>query len=158
MSGRSKPPRRRRVYKLVDPIRFAIEGASITSNQKLDKLRLIELTSIQAFQTGGATQADWNNIDGMRRICEAMATSGIGPEALPACQACKEALQSVLERHQRTQKWGVTGQQLQAFREIYDYAEAQRTAVDLRTFENSIRKALATESNERRKNLTPQPS
>lgn len=40
---------RRKVYPLVNPIARAMEGAAITPDNLLDKLRLQELSAIDAF-------------------------------------------------------------------------------------------------------------
>lgn len=142
MAGRSKPGRRRRIYQLVNPITMAIEGAAITPDDKLNKLRALELTAIEQFVNGTADEMAWYHVDGMRRVCEAMATAGIGPEALPACDTCEWALNQVRERHERTGRWGVAGTELQAFRDVYRYIDLQRQAIDRRTFETHIRRAM----------------
>lgn len=48
---------RRKVYPLVNPIARAMEGAAITPDNLLDKLRLQELSAIDAFTRGKATRA-----------------------------------------------------------------------------------------------------
>ena len=73
---------RRKVWALIDPIAHAIAGAAITDTASLDKLRMLELSAIEAFAKGRATPDDWRALADMLNVCETMARDGIGPEAL----------------------------------------------------------------------------
>ena len=141
MAGRSKPGRRRRIYQLVNPITMAIEGAAITPMDKINKLRIMELSAIDTFVSGTANDLMWHHIESMMLVSASMAQANIGPEALEACHRCRQALDAVRERHGRTGKWGVSATELQAFRDVYGYIDVQRQAIDRRTLETHIRKA-----------------
>ena len=45
---------RRKVYQLVNPIEYAIAGASVTQKEKLDKLALVELIAIESMVKGSS--------------------------------------------------------------------------------------------------------
>lgn len=141
MAGRSKPGRRRRIYQLVNPITMAIEGAAITPMDKINKLRAMELSTIETFVSGTANDFMWHQIESMMLVSASMAQANIGPEALDACHRCRQALDSVRTRYDRTGKWGVSADELQAFRDVYSYIDLQRQSIDRRTFETHIRKA-----------------
>ena len=131
---------KRTVYKLVDPITYAITGSMITDTETLDKLRLGELTSIEAFRTGKATKQDWHTINDMANISETMARNGIGIEALPASELAHEHLKDAYERFKRTGKLGISGPALQAFRECFEYHDLQRMSIPRSQYEDMIRK------------------
>jgi len=131
---------KRTVYKLVDPITYAITGSMITDTETLDKLRLGELTSIEAFRIGKATKQDWHTINDMANISETMARNGIGIEALPASELAHEHLKDAYERFKRTGKLGINGPALQAFRECFEYHDLQRISIPRSQYEDMIRK------------------
>ena len=131
---------RRTVYKLIDPVSHAIVGAMITAPEVLDKLRLGELSSIEAFRTGKATKQDWHTINDMANISETMARNGIGIEALPASELAHEHLKDAYERFKRTGKLGISGPALQAFRECFEYHDLQRMSIPRSQYEDMIRK------------------
>lgn len=133
---------KRKVYKLVNPIDHAIEGAALVEKHRLDTLRLIELTAIEAFAKGKATLQDWQRMAAMLNVCETMATEGIGREALEACERLQAALIDSQQRYEKTRKMGITGLGLQAMRDVYEYADLQRQSIDLSTFERMIDKTM----------------
>ena len=130
---------RRRIWKLVNPINHVLEGIQPTQGPKLDKLRMMELASIEAFRTGSATVQDWAHLTNMLNVCENMATSGIGPEALPVCKEAHKHLLEAALRFNKTRKMGFTGAGLQTMRELYEYHDLQRTSVSLGEYEKAIR-------------------
>lgn len=130
---------KRRIYKLVNPIEFAIQGAAYTPEDHLNKLRLLELASIDAFAHGKATVADWHSLCGMLNLCETMARMGIGPEAIPVCKAAQEALKDAQERFERLGRMGTTGPGLQALRELYQFHDLQRSSVSRSEYEKAIK-------------------
>jgi hypothetical protein len=130
---------KRRVWALVDPIRHAMEGCAITSQDRLDKLRLMELSAIDAFAKGRATVSDWRVCCDMLNVSETMALSGIGPEALEANQAAQNAMREVADKGRLL----FTGPQLTAMREAYSYADLQRASISRSEFEQQIKKTQA---------------
>lgn len=130
----------RKVYALVNPLLYAIEGAVVTSEDKLDQLRQGELMSIEAFRTGKATVDDWKRMSEVCNLAESMAQDGIGPEAMDAVRRTQEALIEAHDRHQRTGKMGTTAQGLTAFRDVYEYHDLQRQSVARSVYERHIGK------------------
>lgn len=131
---------RRKVYALVNPIQHAIEGACITDQQSIDKLRLAELAAIDAMARGHGSVQDWKLLADMVNICETMADSGIGPEALPHCERLQQDMIVAAERYEKTGKMGLTGPGLIAAREVYQYHDLQRASVPRAQYERMIEK------------------
>jgi hypothetical protein len=133
---------RRKHWELIDPIKHAIAGACITSNSHLDKLRIRELAAIDAFSKGCATLQNWQDMADLMNISETMGLSGIGPEALPACEAVQDMLQHSATRFEATGKMGTTGPGLQALRDLYEYSDLQRTSIPRSEYEKMIQKTV----------------
>jgi len=133
---------RRKVYRLVNPISYAIEGATITPEDILDKLRQRELTSIEAFRMGKADLADWKMINDMANLCEVMAKSGIGPEALEAAERTHEYLLEAYHRYNKTKRMGTSGLGLVAFRDCYEYHDLQRQSISRSVYEQMLTKTM----------------
>ena len=133
---------RRKVYRLVNPISYAMEGASITPNEILDKLRQKELISIEAFRMGKADLADWQMINDMANLCEVMAKSGIGPEALEAAERTHEYLLEAYHRYNKTKRMGTSGLGLVAFRDCYEYHDLQRQSISRSVYEQMLTKTM----------------
>jgi len=133
---------KRKVYNLINPIAHAIEGAALVEKHRLDSLRLIELTAIEAFAKGKATLNDWQAMATMLNVCETMALEDIGSEALEACQRLQAALIESQQRYEKTIRMGITGLGLKAMRDVYEYADLQRQSIDLSTFERMIDKTM----------------
>jgi len=133
---------RRKVYQLVNPISYAIEGATITPEDILDKLRQRELTSIEAFRMGQADLADWKMINDMANLCEVMAKSGIGPEALEAAERTHEYLLEAYHRYNKTKRMGTSGLGLVAFRDCYEYHDLQRQSISRSVYEQMLTRTM----------------
>lgn len=130
---------RRKVYALVNPIKLAIEGASITADEHLDKLRLRELSAIEAFKTGKATPHDFRDIADMLNLAETMGKMGIGPEALISCRWVEVALMFARDEYERKGKMSLVGTELKAVQDLYEFHDLQRTSVDRSTYERVIK-------------------
>lgn len=130
----------RKIFKLVNPIALAMEGAAICTEATLNRVRLKELAAIEAFRSGQATKHDWHAITAMVNLTESMALDGIGPEALGACTEAQRHLRDAVERFRTTGRMGTTGPGLQSFRDVYEYHDLQRQSVSRSTYEQAIRK------------------
>lgn len=131
---------RRKVWALIDPIAHAIAGAAITDTASLDKLRMLELSAIEAFAKGHATREDWRALADMLNICETMTGMGIGPEALEPCRQAQEALGHAHARHKAGKPLLFTGSELNAVRDSFGYHDLQRSSVSRSTYEQAIQK------------------
>lgn len=128
----------RKVYQLVNPIAHAMAGAAITDKASLDKLRLKELSCIESFRAGTADREDWKAIADVLNLCETMATEGIGREAMPSCEAAQAALERAHDRHKETGRYGIDGPGLEALRELFEWHDAQRSAIARSQYERII--------------------
>ena len=63
---------KRKVWPLLNPVTHAIEGAAITDTGKLNQLRMVELSAIEAFAKGRATPNDWRTIADMLNVSESL--------------------------------------------------------------------------------------
>ena len=118
----------------------AMVGASITDDETLNVARKKEADSLKAFKTGTATKQDWNNINAAVRLAESMAAANIGPEVMVHVKIAEMHLLDARERYQRIGKMGSTGPGLQAFQDIIEYHELQRTSVARSVYEKHIKR------------------
>lgn len=132
----------RKIYSLVNPVTYAIEGAAILPQKALDQLRRGELMAIETFRTGKATVEDWKLISEVCNLTESMALDGIGPEALEAVKRTEAALIEAHKRYVRTGKMGTTGPGLVAFRDVYEYHDLQRQSVARSVYERHIQRVF----------------
>lgn len=128
----------RKHWPLISPIALAIDGARVIDDGRLDKLRLLELSAIQAFATGAATQDDWRTVADVSNIAQTMCAMGIGPEVLPATEAVEQVLADAHARFTATGKVGTTGPGLLAMRELQEWHHLQRTSVARSVYEEAL--------------------
>lgn len=118
----------------------AMVGAAITDDESLEILRKKERGSLDAFRGGTATPQDWNNINAVVRLAESMADAGIGPEVMVHVKIAEMHLIDAHDRWKRIGKMGSTGLGLQAFQDIIEYHELQRTSVARSVYEKHIKR------------------
>jgi len=132
----------RKIWNKVNPIEYAITGASITTQDKLDKLRLNELSAIESMVKGNATTGDWRVLVDMLNIAETMATNGIGIEVLAVCEIVQKEMKSAAHRYEKTRKMGLTGTGIRYLKELYEYHDLQRTSISRSEYERMIEKTI----------------
>lgn len=132
---------RRKVYQKINPIQYAIEGAAITPERELDKLRQLEMNVIDAFFKGEANEAHWHDILAMQTITVYLGQHGVGPEVLETCSVVKAHLDEAMERYRRIGKMGTTGPGLQSFRDLFEYHDLQRQSISRGEYERAIHAA-----------------
>jgi hypothetical protein len=130
----------RKHWNLIDPIAHAIAGAGITDQASLNKLRLRELSAIESMAKGFGTIEDWRHLVDMLNICEMMALQGIGPESLVACDIAQQSLAEAAKRYESIKRMGLSGEGIQAIREVYEYHDLQRTSISRSEYERMIQK------------------
>jgi hypothetical protein len=128
----------RKHWAKVDPIALAIAGATVTTEADLDKLRLRELSAIDAFATGTAQPAQFRDLCDMLNLAETMADMGIGPEALETCHRLQVALLIAKDEFEIDGAMSFGAKTLQWARDLYEYHDLQRTSVDRSTYERAI--------------------
>jgi hypothetical protein len=70
-----------------------------------------------------------------------MARNGIGKdEVLPVCNKAQKALHEAALRYQSTLKLGLSGEGIQAVRELIQYADLQQSSISRSEFERYIQK------------------
>ena len=131
---------KRKVWALVNPITYALEGAAITQRDKLDKLRVMEYSALDAITKGRGTIQDWHTLTEVLNLSETMAKAGVGPEVLPVCETAQKALHEAALRFQKTFKIGLTGEGIQAVRELIAFADLQQSSISRSEFERYIQK------------------
>lgn len=131
---------RRKIYQLVDPIAHAIAGAAITTDDCLDQLKEKELAAIEAMRTGQATIYTWQELVDMNNICQVMARSGIGPEALPDSMMAEIELKHATKRYEATGRMLLTGVGLKAIKEVFEWHHLQRLSISRAEYERMLQK------------------
>jgi hypothetical protein len=131
---------KRQVWALINPLVHALEGASITQREKLDKLRVMEYSALDAITKGRGTVQDWHTLTEVLNLSETMARAGVGPEVLPVCEKAQKALHEAAIRYQSTYKIGLTGEGIKAVRDLIEYADLQQSSISRSEFERYIQK------------------
>jgi hypothetical protein len=131
---------KRKMWNLICPINHAIVGAAITQRDKLDKLRLLEYSALEAISKGNGTVTDWRTLVDVLNLSETMGRAGIGPEVLPVCQKAQEALHKAAMRYQETMRMGLDGEGIKACRDLIEYADLQQGSISRSEFERYIQK------------------
>ena len=131
---------KRKHWNLIDPLTHAIVGAAITQRDKLDKLRLLEYSALDALTKGSGTVQDWRTLVDVLNLSEMMGRNGVGPEVLPICQKAQESLHKAAMRYEETKKMGLDGQGIQAIRDLIEYADLQQSSIPRSEFEKYIQK------------------
>jgi hypothetical protein len=131
---------KRKHWNLIDPTVHAIVGAAITQRDKLDKLRLLEYSALDAMTKGSGTISDWRTLVDVLNLSEMMGKNGVGPEVLPVCQTAQDSLHKSALRYQETKKMGLDGQGIKAIRELIEYADLQQGSISRSEFERYIQK------------------
>jgi hypothetical protein len=131
----------RKIWPLLpNAVQHVREGMAVTSDRLLDKLRMLELSALEAFRTGKAEPADWRALADMANICETMARTVIGPEALEPCMRAQEALGAAHARLRSVGRLALSGPELQSLRDLHEWHELQRTSVSRGEYEKAIQR------------------
>ena len=132
---------KRKVWALIDPLTHAITGAAITQRDKLDKLRMLEYSALDAITKGQGTIHDWRSLVDVLNLSETMARAGIGKdEVLPVCEKAQKALHEAALRFQSTKRMGLSGEGIKAVRDLIQYADLQQSSISRSEFERYIQK------------------
>jgi hypothetical protein len=133
---------RRKIWSKINPIEHAITGAAITSEVKLDRLRLGELSAIESMVKGNATTADWRVLVDMLNIAETMSLNGIGIEVQEVCKIVQKEMEAAAYRYEKTRKMGLTGTGIRYIKELYALHDLQRQSISRSEFERMIDKTI----------------
>jgi hypothetical protein len=131
---------KRKHWNLLNPINHALVGAAITQRDKLDKLRMLEYSALEAMAKGKGTIHDWRVLVDVLNLSEMMGKGGVGPEVLPYCEKAQEGLHKAAIRYQETLNMGLDGQTIQACRDLIQFADLQQGSIARSEFERYIQK------------------
>lgn len=124
----------------INPIAHAIAGAAVSDEKSLDKLRLCELSAIDAMIKGVGTPEDFRWLCDVLNIAECMAKDGIGIELLSICEKAQKELLDAKERYDKFGKLGLSGEGIKILRELLEMHDLQRTSVARSIYEKAIKK------------------
>jgi hypothetical protein len=124
----------------INPIAHAMAGAAITDESSLNKLRLGELSALEAMRMGKGTLEDWRLLVDMLNITQTFVRYGIGPEARKDCQKAQESLFNAAKRYEKTKRMGLDGQGITALQNVHEWHDLQRTSVARSVYEDMIEK------------------
>jgi hypothetical protein len=124
----------------INTITHAIVGAAITHRDKLDKLRLLEYSALEAISKGQGTIHDWRVLVDVLNLSETMGRAGVGPEVLPICEKAQASLHKAAERYQTTLRVVLDGVGIQACRDLIEFADLQQGSIPRSEFEKFIQK------------------
>jgi hypothetical protein len=133
---------KRKIWGKVNVIEYAITGAAITSEDKLDELRMSELIAIESMVKGNGTTNDWKVIVDMMNIAETMSSSGIGIEVLKVCRVVQKEMEDAAKRYESTRKMGLTGTGIRYVKDLYALHDLQRTSISRSEYERMIDKTI----------------
>ena len=131
---------KRKVYAKINTIDFVLEGIKPAEGNRLQRLQTMELSSLEAFRTGTATEQDWWHLTSMMNVAEQMAVAGIGIEVQDITLDARKHLIDAAKRFQKTKRMGFTGEGLKCLRDLYEYHDLQRKSVTLAEYERHLKK------------------
>lgn len=132
---------RRKIWSTaINPIAHAMAGAAITDESSLNKLRLGELSALEAMRTGKGTLEDWRLLVDMLNITQTFIRYGIGPEAKADCDKAQTSLYNAAKRYEKTKRMGLDGQGITALQNVHEWHDLQRTSVARSVYEDMIEK------------------
>lgn len=133
---------RRKVYKLINPIAMAIEGACITPQETLKTLTDKESEAIEAMMTGKGNLRYWQTIVDMCNLSQVMGRNGVGPECLPDCVMAEIELKAAAKRYEKTGKMGLTAIGIRSVQQVQEWHDLQRKSISRSEYEKMIVKTL----------------
>jgi hypothetical protein len=131
---------KRKHWNLIDVVQHAIVGASITHREKLDKLRMMEYSALEAIIKGRGTIHDWRTLVDVLNLSETMGRAGVGPEVLPICEKAQASLHKASGYYQTTMRVILDAEGIQACRDLIEFADLQQSSIPRSEFERYIQK------------------
>jgi hypothetical protein len=124
----------------INAVAHAVAGACVADNASLDKLRLCELSAIDAMIKGVGTPEDFRWLCDVLNIAECMAKDGIGIELIEICEKAQKELLDAKDRYDKHGKLGLSGEGIKVLRELIEMHDLQRTSIARSEYEKMIRK------------------
>jgi hypothetical protein len=132
---------RRKIWAKINPIEHAITGAMVASEEKLNKLRMHELSAIESMVKGVGTVQDWTTLVHVLNVSETMGHNGIGIEVLPICALVQLEMEAAAKRYEATKKMGLSGAGIKYLKELCALHDLQRQSISCSEFERMIDKS-----------------
>ena len=132
---------RRKIWAKINPIEHAITGAMVASEEKLNKLRMHELSAIESMVKGVGTVQDWTTLVHVLNVSETMGHNGIGTEVLPICALVQLEMEAAAKRYEATKKMGLSGSGIKYLKELCALHDLQRQSISCSEFERMIDKS-----------------
>lgn len=130
---------KRKIRPLIyNPMEYVMDGVKPTSDRVLNKLRMLELASLESMQKGMGTVSDWSHLIDMTNLAEQFAKLGVGLEVMEHCQIAQAAMIETAEYYEQTRTMMLSDAGLQALREVYAYHDLQRQSVTRAEYEQVI--------------------
>jgi hypothetical protein len=102
---------------------------------------MLEYSALESITKGSGTIHDWRVLVDVLNLSEQMARGGIGKdEVLPVCEKAQKALHEAALRYQKTLSVGLSGEGIQACRDLIAYADLQQSSISRSEFERYIQK------------------
>ena len=122
--------RSKRYVEFITPLETAIRNAATAPKQSRDKLALADLSTLDTITRGKGRLSDFRYLVDICNLCEVLAKDYKigGEEVLDAVKVAEAAFLSCARRIEATGKIGFSGPELQAVREMLEWAQAQREA------------------------------
>ena len=130
---------KRKVRPLIyNPMEYVMDGVKPTSDRVLNKIRMLELASMESMSKGMGTVVDWSQLIDMVNLAEQFAKIGVGIEVMEYCQIAQAAMIETAEYYEQTRTMKLSDAGLQALREVYAYHDLQRQPVTRAEYEQVI--------------------
>lgn len=108
------------------------------SPEEQNKFQIRYYTALDSFPRGEATRDTWQTLADAINMTKSMCTAGLGDEYIDMVEGAIDALAACRDRFKRTQKWGMSGDEMTAIRDTLRLVNAQYETVTLRGLARSV--------------------
>ena len=144
----------------MDPVAFVLERLKPTTEASdwLLDLKLRNHGALTALMTGQANRQHVTDAISANNMCAALIARGFGTEYRWVLEASNAAIQSFCERYERTGKYGLNGQEINAMRDLLTLHDQQMEVTRIGDVEDAIKFAKQlTDRNLKQYNLLKLP-
>lgn len=138
---KSRQRRSKRYVLHITPLEMAIRNAATAPKQSRDLLATADLSTLNTITRGKGRLSDFRYLVDVSNLCEVLAKDYRigGDEVLEAVKSAESAFLSCAARIEKTGKIGFSGPELQAVREMLQWAAAQREAASRGVYLSAIK-------------------
>ena len=101
------------------------------------------MNALDAIVKGAGTLKHWQDLAAMNNLTQTLAGQGVGYEAMEAAHRAEAALIDAAARFQRTGRMGLTGEGIQAIRDVLEFHDLQRSSISRSQYERAIQLTIA---------------